>query len=271
MCGIMLQSTRIGDLRLAWMLAKRDLSNRYAASYFGFVWTIGVPLVYALINIVVFSMMMRGRMGDRYADVPFTVFYFIALSQWILFAEAVPRSANIIREYSYLLKTRVGFPAWIIPILPIASAMVTQLVVVSLGLACMAVNNIVPSSAAALFLVVMACTLILTLGVSYFVAAISVYVPDMTQMVPIVVTMLFWLTPILYPPAMLEGAPAIVEHLIITFNPFYYLTEAARLAVLGSVESVWPKLLVPLLFGLFALVFGHWVFRKLRPGFTDVL
>ncbi|WP_025029799.1 ABC transporter permease [Nitratireductor aquibiodomus] len=267
----MWQGTRINDLHLAWVLARRDLSNRYAASYFGFVWTIGVPLVYALINIVVFSMMMRGRMGDRYADVPFTVFYFIALSQWILFAEAVPRSAGIVREYSYLLRTRVGFPAWIIPILPLASAAVTQLVVISLGIASMVANDIIPSTSAVLFIFVTACTVILTLGVSYIVAAISVYVPDMSQAVPIFVTMLFWLTPILYPPSMLEGAPAIVRHLILTFNPFYYLTETARLAVLGTIEPVWPKLLVPFVFGVSVLVVGHWIFRKLRPGFTDVL
>jgi hypothetical protein len=58
-------------LRFAWMLAKRDLRNRYASSYAGAAWNIGVPLLYALINVVVFSLIMKGRMDERYDNVPF--------------------------------------------------------------------------------------------------------------------------------------------------------------------------------------------------------
>ncbi len=260
-----------GDVRLAWLLAKRDLRNRYAASYAGFVWAIGVPLVYALINIVVFSLLMRGQMGERYGNVPFTVFYFVALSQWIMFAEVVPRSANIIREYSYILKTRVGFPIWIIPLIPFASALVTQLVIAFLCAVYMWTYALPPSPSTPIIFLVWLTSFTITLGVALIVASISVFIPDMNQIVPIVINIIFWLTPILYPPSMVSAASPSIQWIILNINPFYYITEAARLSVLGAASEIWRDLLIAAIYGLIFLAFGTYVFRKLRPGFADVL
>lgn len=54
---------RVSGIRLAWMLAKRDVKNRYANSYAGLAWSVGVPLLYSIINVMVFSILMKGRMG----------------------------------------------------------------------------------------------------------------------------------------------------------------------------------------------------------------
>lgn len=259
------------DVRLAWLLAKRDLRNRYASSYAGFVWAIGVPLVYALINIVVFSLLMRGQMGERYGNVPFTVFYFVALSQWIMFAEVVPRSANIIREYSYILKTRVGFPVWIIPLIPLASAFVTQLVIALLCAIYMWAHNLAPSPSTPIIFFVWLTSITITVGVALIVASISVFIPDMNQIVPIVINVIFWLTPILYPPSMVSAASPAIQWIIVGINPFYYVTEAARLSVFGAASEIWKDILVAAIYGITFMILGSYVFRKLRPGFTDVL
>ncbi|EOA2940439.1 ABC transporter permease, partial [Yersinia enterocolitica] len=109
----------------AWMLAKRDLKNRYASSYAGIAWNIGVPLLYAIINVVVFSILMSGRMGARYGDVPFALFYFVPLSLWALFSDVVGRSTGILREYGYLIN-KIAFPFWVLPLVPLASALLSQ-------------------------------------------------------------------------------------------------------------------------------------------------
>ena len=170
----MRKSGIINSLSLAWMLAKRDLLNRYAGSYAGVFWTIGVPLLYALINVVVFSTLMSGRMGARYGDIPFALFYFIPFSLWILFSEVVGRSTGILREYRYLV-SKIAFPFWVLPLIPLASALLSQAIILLLAFGLMLHYGINMGDTAAIYLLVWIACLLLTLGVAYAVAALSVW------------------------------------------------------------------------------------------------
>ena len=120
------------SLRLLYALAWRDIRNRYASSYAGIAWNIGVPLLYAIINVIVFSILMSGRMGARYGDIPFALFYFVPLTLWAFFSDVVVRSTGILREYSYLIN-KIAFPFWILPLVPIASALLSQGILLILG------------------------------------------------------------------------------------------------------------------------------------------
>jgi ABC-type polysaccharide/polyol phosphate export permease len=267
------QSSKIGfwrGLGVAAMLARRDVKNRYASSYAGVAWNIGVPLVFALVNVVVFSVLLSGRMGARYSDVPFSLFYFVPYSLWILFFEVVGRSSGVLREYSYLIN-KISFPVWVLPLVPLASAFLSQLVIFLIVTFLLFTNGLAPDGGLLAFVLLWALTIVLAIGVSYLVSSISVYVPDMGQLVPILLTITFWLTPILYPVSIVEErAPGWVKGLIITYNPFYYLAETARSSLFGlSVHA--SSLLVVAATSLVALGVGGWVFRKLRPGFADVL
>jgi len=259
------------QLRMAWMLAKRDLQNRYASSYAGIAWNIGVPLLYSAINVLVFSILMSGRMGKAYGDVPFALFYFVPLSLWTLFAEVVGRSPAVLREYSYLIN-KIAFPAWVLPLVPLASALLSQAVilVMTIGLTFYLDVSIAPS--AWLYLVIWLIALIMTMGVAYAISSLSVYVPDMAQAVPVGVTILFWLTPILYPATLVREKGALwLRNIIMDFNPFYYVVDLSRHAVFGSAPVHAESLGMMALFALLILAAGVALFRKLQPGFADVI
>jgi len=253
------------------MLSRRDLTNRYASSYAGVAWSIGVPLLYALVNVVVFSILMTGRMGSRYADVPFALFYFVPFSLWTLFSEVSMRSTGILREYSYLIN-KIAIPVWILPLIPLASALLSQLIIMAIVAGLMLTKHIVPAETAWVFIVIWALGLLATVGASYLLSAISLYIPDMAQIVPVLVNILFWLTPILYPAAIVEASgQAWVTNILMHFNPFYYLVESSRLAVFGSAEFPWRYVGI---FGFVASVLflgGVLVFNRLKPGFADVI
>ena len=267
----MRKSGIINSLSLAWMLAKRDLLNRYAGSYAGVFWTIGVPLLYALINVVVFSTLMSGRMGARYGDIPFALFYFIPFSLWTLFSEGVGRSTGILREYRYLV-SKIAFPFWVLPLVPLASALLSQTIVLLLAFGLMQFNGIALGGSAAVYLLVWLVCLMLALGVAYAVSALSIYISDLAQIVPVVINILFWLTPILYPATLVEDHGALwVRKLIMDYNPFYYLTEISRHAVFGTALIDWTSLLAVAAFSLLVLLCGFGLFRKLKSGFADVI
>jgi len=267
----MRKSGVVDSLLLAWMLARQDLKNRYAGSYAGIAWNVGVPLLYAVINVVVFSILMSGRMGVRYGDIPFALFYFLPFSLWIFFSEVVGRSTGILREYGYLIN-KIAFPFWVLPLIPLASALLSQIIILSIVACLMAYNGIPLGDMAAVYgLVWIACVLI-TLGVSYAVSAVAVYIPDVAQIVPVLVNVMFWLTPILYPATLVEERGALwVRKLIMDYNPFYYLTEISRHAVFGTAAIEWHSLFVVMLIAAVTLVAGFSLFRKLKSGFADVI
>lgn len=267
----MRESGLMESLGLAWMLAKRDIKNRYASSYAGIAWNIAVPLLYATINVVVFSILMTGRMGVRYGDIPFALFYFVPFTLWTFFAEVVTRSTGILREYSYLIN-KIAFPFWVLPLIPMASALLSQGVLLAIISGLMIYNGIAPADSAAVYPLIWLVTVLLTLGVAFAVSALSVYVPDLAQMVPVVINILFWLTPILYPATLVENNGALwIRGLIMDYNPFYYLVEMARHAVFGTEITSWATLAMVGLVSVIVFLAGVGVFRKLKSGFADVI
>jgi len=258
-------------LRLAWMLSKRDMKNRYANSYMGVAWTVGVPLLYSVINVIVFSILMSGRMGSHYGDIPFSLFYFVPFSLWTLFTEIVGRSPGILREHSYLIN-KIAFPAWVLPLIPLASALLSQLIILILTAGLMIHLHVYPAKTVGIYILIWIIAITFSLGVAYMISAIAVYVPDLGQVVPVVITILFWLTPILYPATLVEKNGALwVRNIIMHYNPFYYLVEISRHAVFGTAVIDWATLSIMALFALVAGFLGFLIFQKLKPGFADVI
>lgn len=258
-------------LGLAWILAKRDLNNRYASSYAGFFWNIGVPLFNAVIMATIFSILMGGRMGMNYDDAPFVLFYFIPFSLWIVFADVASRSTGILKEYGYLIN-KISFPYWVLPLVPFASAILSQVIILAVVIGLSYFLGITFSQTAYMYAVIWIISMVLTLGVAYAVSAISVYLPDMGQIVPLILNVIFWMTPILYPPTLVDQfAPAWLKGIIIHFNPFYYISEYSRFALLSGSEI--PTYNLAILIGVVCLIFfiGVFTFNKLKPGFADVI
>ena len=258
-------------LRLAWMLARRDLRNRYASSYAGAAWNIGVPLLYSLINVIVFSVLMNGRMGAHYSNVPFSLFYFVPFSLWMVFAEVLGRSTTILRQYQYLI-TKIAFPSWVLPLVPLASALIGQAVVLLFVVGLSLHWHVPMAESAWVFLPIWLIALVFTLGLAYAVAALAAYVPDMVQIVPVGTTILFWLTPIVYPATLIEEhAPPWLRSLVVDFNPFTWLVELARNAVFGDGSISWSAIAAMGVAAVLIFTGGSALFRKLQPGFADVI
>jgi len=253
------------------MLARRDLKNRYVTSYAGVAWNIGVPLLYALINVVVFSILMSSRMGDRYGDVPFALFYFVPFSLWTVFTEVTGRSTGILREYGYLI-SKIAFPVWVLPLIPFASAMINQGIIVVLVIILLIVKGIALSGTILVFFLIWALALICTMGAAYAISALSLFIPDMVPVVPLATNILFWLTPILYPATMVESSTIMwVRNIILTFNPFFYMVESSREAVLPGLAIHWNYVLIFAVVSVVWFLVGVTIFRKLKSGFADVL
>ncbi|HRZ07544.1 MAG TPA: ABC transporter permease [Candidatus Competibacteraceae bacterium] len=258
-----------GALRLFPPFVGRELREQYAGSLLGVVWSILQPVLLILLYWWVFAAVMRIRFpaGSALADTPFIAFLLSALLPWFAFQDGLTRAAGAILNRRDVVR-KVHFPVRVFPLAAAAAAFVVHAGSYLLFLAVFTLwRGGLPVSAWLAVLVLFGLQFAVTAGLGLLLAAFTVYLRDIQQMLGLLLAVLFYTAPVLYP---LSQAPE-EFHGLIRLNPFTAFAEAYHDAVLAG---VWPEpaSLVGLsLFALGALAAGIHIFRRLEPGFADVL
>ncbi|MEP7365331.1 MAG: ABC transporter permease [Acidobacteriota bacterium] len=252
--------------RLAWSLAKRDLAARYRGSAADALWMVIHPLLLMLTYLFVFGVVLRARFAGDPSTAGFALYFLAGMIPWLAVSEVIGRAPITLVEHRHFVKKLV-FPVELLNVSHALSALVTQIVgLVLLCLLLFALRGSVPPTVLLLPLLIIP-QLFLTVGVSWTLSALGVYLRDLGQIIGFLLTLLFFLTPICYPE---ESLP---ESLVWYFrrNPIYVLVRGWR-ALLLSGELPPARMLLLLYITSFALFFvGAHVYRKLRPTFADVL
>lgn len=255
---------RRGDL--IWPLARRMTLQRYRGSALGLVWAILNPLVL----IAVFTFVFAGVFGARFVaggtPLDYSLYLFCALLPWTAFAESVQSSAGVVLAHSNLVK-RVVFPLEALPVAQVLAALISQMFgTVALLLAALALRG--EMHAATLWLpVLLVPQLLLTLGASWLVASLGVFLRDTAQALGLLLTAWMYLTPIIYPETIVPAR----YRTLLELNPFTPLVRSYRLCLLEGAAPDWRGLAYTLLCGALVFAFGYWWFARTRRNFADVI
>jgi lipopolysaccharide transport system permease protein len=245
-------------------LVKRDVLLRYRGAYFGLLWVFLSPLIMLAIYAFVFGYVLQTRWPNHYDDVPFALLLFAGLIPFNLFAETVNRAPMAVRSQPSYVK-KIIFPVEILPIVPLGAALVQTMFSFSiLMLALVWTDHL--SIRLLLFPLLLLPILLLGLGVSWFVASWGVFIKDVSQVVPVVVQMLFFLSPILYSASMV---PQYLQPAF-TFNPLGPVIESCRALITGNPVD-WLAWTLALCVGIVIAWLGYAVFKNQRYEFADVL
>ena len=256
--------------RLLMDMTARDLRNRYAGSYVGLFWTILVPLLSSVVYVAVFSVLMRGSLQGEYAHLNFTVFYFTGFTPWFLFSEVLIRNLGIIRENANIV-TKVFFPNSILPLSVFLSSLVAHTVLILFCIALIYIYGFSFSHRFYFLPVYLIFLFLITMGLSFFFAAISVFIKDLSEIIPIFLNLLFFSTPILYPYHLFNEAPKWAQYLL-TANPFYHIAEGYRISLINlDVRTNIYGIIILSAYSIFFILLGIYTFAKLKPSFADVL
>lgn len=249
---------------LLGQLVKRDILLKYRGAMFGVAWIFLSPLVMLGIFAYVFGHIFQARWPLQSAEMPFWLMLYAGLIVFNLFAETVSRAPGTVRGYPSYVK-KIIFPVEILPLVPLGA-----------GLVHAAFNLLILAGALAwfgqldpgllLFPLLVVPVLLLGLGCAWFLAAWGVFIKDMTQIVPLFVQMLLFLSPVFYP---VSAVPAALRPLY-QLNPIGAVIEATRTALLGQAIP-WNAWLAALAFGLVAAVLGLAFFTHARDEFADAL
>jgi len=256
---ILLQKYLIG------VMAKRELETQYVGSLLGFIWTFIQPIVMISVFWFVFSVGFRVQPTN---NVPFVVWLAAGMASWLVFADIINGSAGVVVSHAHFIKKTL-FPAEILPIIKLASCLITHFVFIIILLILIVFHDLPITLSFLQFLYYLFCMSVLALGLGFAVSAFNVFIRDISQMVVIALQLGFWTTPIFWD---IHIMPPKVQT-ILKLNPMFYIVQGYRDSFIYS-SPFWEHPYQTLYFWVVTLTIfsiGALIFRKLKPQFADVL
>lgn len=250
------------DRALLANFLRRELTTRYLGSVTGFAWALLSPLALLAVYYFVFTHIFR---ATGFAGPSFLAFVAVALWPWLAAQEALQRGAVSIAGYGGMIR-KVAFPHELIVLASVAATFVLQF---AGYLAILAVLRVAgePIHLRGLLIAVpvWAVLLVGVAGLTFFVAALQVFVKDVEHVLMPLLMMLMYLTPILYPLTLVpEGVRPWVAA-----NPFNWVVGRLRDGLLEGRLSLQPSDALAVAISIALFVAGRWVFRRLSPHFED--
>lgn len=248
-------------------LTTREIFSRYKGSFMGIFWSFITPLLMLAVYTFVFGVVFRARWsGENSSQPEFALILFSGLLVYNVFSECINRAPTLIVANANYVK-KILFPLEIIPIATIGAALFNMGITLCVWLMFYLVIFGVPHLTILLLPVAILPLVLLTLGLTWFLASVGVYVRDVNQLVGILTTVLLFLSPIFYP---LSALPESYQHLV-KLSPFTYAIEQARDIMIWGRGMDWAAWFVWTVLSSGVAWLGYAWFQKTRKGFSDVL
>lgn len=257
------------DLREIWryrdllfVLAIRDIKLRYKQTALGVLWVVLQPLLAAGIFSFVFGRVLKAPSDG----VPYFIFSFAGLLAYTAFSGTLTRASACIVTNAPLV-SKVFFPRLILPLSTVLAALIDFSVGMALLLVLMALGGMAPGWGVLLMPVWLTLIIALAVGLGLYTAALMVQYRDLQYVIPVLVQMILYASPIAYP------VSAVPTSLRIWFNvnPLTGLLEAFRWSMLGRGSVDWSAVGYSSLFVVVAFVFGAFSFKHMERRFADVI
>jgi lipopolysaccharide transport system permease protein len=248
------------------LLTVRDFKARFRGSFGGGLWSIIQPLIMMVIYTLVFSTFLKITFDGSDSPFVFSVFLLCGLLPWSAFSEGISAATGLIRGNSNLVK-RVVFPLEVLPVNITLVGLIQQ----SIGMlvllpAAFLIRNTLYWTIVYIPLLMVFQFLFYT-GMNWLWASLCVYLPDLRQITPLLLSALMFLSPIFYSE---EKIPPWASGLL-TFNPMSQVIILYRKALLvGEAIPISSFASVALVSLLFFLVGYFWFFHT-KKGFADIL
>ncbi len=249
-------------------MIQREVTGRYRGSILGITWSFFQPLLMLAVYTFVFSVVMQTSWrGDGGAGkVNFAIVLFSGLIVHSLFAESVNRAPTLILSNVNLVK-RVVFPLEILSVVAVGVALFNFLVGVVILLAAMILSGLTFQLTALYLPLIIIPLVLVTLAITWFLAAMGVYLRDLCHVVVVMTTVLLFLSPVFYS---ISAVPEPFRKYIY-LNPLSFVIEQVRAVLLWGMAPEWTGMLIYWGLSLLAAWLGFYLFQWSRKGFSDVL
>ena len=245
---------------------KSEFSSRFARSKLGGLWAIFNPLAQVAIYALILSNILQARMEGIDGQYSFAIYLTAGMLGWNLFTETVTRCLNVFVANGNLIK-KAMFPKIVLPAIAVGTCLLDNLLLFVSILIIFALLGHVPTAQIIWLPVLIVATIALSTGLGLILGILNVFIRDIAQVVPIVLQILFWLTPIVYPISII---PESYRHYLY-YNPMYPLVRAYQdVLVFGTAPEMLHIGISVLLSGVLLLL-GFFLFMRANEEMADVL
>lgn len=245
---------------------KREFQSKYRNSLLGAAWTVLNPLAMILVYTLIFSKVMRAKLPGVDSGFAYSIYLCAGVLTWGYFTEVAMNMQNTFLQNANLMK-KISFPRICLPVIAVANASVNFAIIFTLFTIALLLLGGFPGWPFLAILPVLLVQVLFSAGLGIVLGVLNVFFRDVGQFFGILITFWFWLTPIVYPAAILPGK--ISE--IMAINPMYGIITAYQ-GIL--VNGNWPEpttLIYPLVLGLLLSLWGLSLYRRNVGDMVDEL
>lgn len=247
---------------LLYFLAWRDVKVRYKQAAFGAAWAIIQPLFTMLIFTFFFGRMANIPSGG----IPYPLFFYTTLVPWTYFAGTLGQAGNSLVSNASLI-TKIYFPRILLP----ASAALSGLLDFGVGSSFLVVMmlyyRVNPGWALLLWPLAVLEMLLVTMGISMLLAALNVRYRDVKHVIPFVIQLGLFVSPVLYPVTYLSPR----WRLLLALNPLTSVMEGFRACLFPNRQMDWNLMAVSSATSVAFFLVGALYFKKAERTFADII
>jgi lipopolysaccharide transport system permease protein len=243
------------------VLAYKDLKVRYAQTFLGLAWVVLQPLVTLFIFTLIFG---RAIQVDT-QGVPYPVFALAGMGAWNYFAFVMAQSGNSVIGAQDMVK-KIYFPRLVLPLSKAFVGLADFAVALVLLLLAMVYYGQPLSSQLPYVTVFILLNLLCSLAIGIWLSALTIRYRDFQHVVPFMVQIGLYATPIAYPSSMIPERYQLLYHL----NPMTGIVEGMRWSILGG-DALHPYSYLSFLVAIVLLISGILYFKRMERVMADIV
>ena len=247
---------------LFWILALREIQLRYRQTILGVTWVVIQPLITTALFTIIFGQLLNAPSEN----VSYALFAFAGLLPWNVFSQSLQRAGvSLTREIR--LVTKIFFPRIIIPAASAVSTLIDFLVSLVIMIILLLIYRIPISTHIFAVPILLFFTLLLSIGVGIAFAALNVYYRDFTYVLPFVIQVWMYASPLAYSSRLIPQSWSWIYDL----NPMVGIIDGFRWAIFGTIDFPGDSIIYSIGGGILVFMIGLVIFRRLERSFADVI
>lgn len=254
---------------LVWQLARRDVAMRYRATHLGLLWSVLTPLIQLAVYTFLFAIVFKIRWGSDTGESRgiYALAMFSGMLVYNVFSEVMTRAPGLVVGNPNYVKKLV-FPLEVFVPSALIGALINMVISLAVWLAgWVLITRTWPHLTMVWLPIAVIPVLFTTVGLSWGIASLGVFVRDLSHAVQLFVWILFFMTPIFY---RVDSVPY-PYRAILEVNPLSHAIEDVRNALMHGMHPDWPWLGAATLGSLLLAQLGYAFFMKSKRAFADVL
>lgn len=241
--------------------ALREIKAKYKQALLGVSWALLQPLATMIIMTIVFSYFARIPSDG----VPYPLFLFTALLPWTFFSGALSRGASSLVNLRGLI-TKIYFPRESLVVAALAAAFVDFAITALIYIGLLVYYGVAPDLYWLMVVPIMCIQILFTLGIVLFLAPLNVFYRDVGQMIPLVLQIWMYASPIMYP---LRIVPERVRP-VYFLNPMVCITDSYRRVILHGQSLDYVHLGATFILSVLLVIAGYAYFKRVEMKFADI-